>query len=115
MPVSEATPIVPGDSSAPDWSARSEGIGVAVWTSFVVACIETMITFAFLDPLTLSADGVSASLVALRPALYGCGFFFLWGFAFIACGLTAYMLESGPHAPARPAAVVPPDERADPS
>lgn len=89
----------PGAQAAPGWSARSEGIGVALWTSFLVACIETMIVFAFLDPLTLSADGVAPSLASLRPMLYGCGFFFLWGFAFIASGLTAYMLESGPNAP----------------
>ena len=85
------------------WSPRSEGIGVALWTSFIVASLETMIVFAFLDPVTLGFEGLAPTLVALRPFLYACGFFFLWSFAFIGAGLTAYMLESGPHAAARQA------------
>ena len=81
-------------SAAGEWSARSRGIGVALWTSFLVACVETMIVFAFLDPATLGFEGLAPSLAALRPLLYGCGFFFFWSFAFIGAGLTAYMLES---------------------
>jgi hypothetical protein len=80
------------------WSTRSQGIGVAVWTSFLVACIESMIVFAFLDPVTLGFEGLSPSLAALRPMLYGCGFFLFWSFAFIAAGLTAYMMETNPRA-----------------
>jgi hypothetical protein len=80
------------------WSPRSQGIGVALWTSFLVACIETMIVFAFLDPVTLGFEGLSPSLAALRPMLYGCGFFLFWSFAFIAAGLTAYMVETSPAA-----------------
>jgi hypothetical protein len=76
------------------WSPRSQGIGVALWTSFLVACFETMIVFAFVDPITLGFDGLSPSLAALRPMLYGCGFFMFWSFAFIAAGLTAYMMET---------------------
>ena len=76
------------------WSSRSQGIGVALWTSFLVACLETMIVFAFVDPITLGFDGLSPSLAALRPMLYGCGFFLFWSFAFIAAGLTAYMMET---------------------
>jgi hypothetical protein len=87
------------------WSARSEAIGVALWTSFIIACCETMIIFAFLDPATLGLETLAPSLMALRPMLYGLGFFFLWSFAFIAAGLTAYMLESGPGATARSARV----------
>jgi hypothetical protein len=91
------------ECSVPAWSARSEGIGVALWTSFLVACLETMIVFAFLDPISLGFEGLTPSLVALRPLLYGCGFFFSWAFTFLATGLTAYMLESGPHAGAHSA------------
>jgi hypothetical protein len=76
------------------WSPRSQGIGVALWTSFLVACLETMIVFAFVDPATFGFDGLSPSLAALRPMLYGCGFFLFWSFAFIAAGLTAYMMET---------------------
>ena len=80
------------------WSPRSQGIGVALWTSFLVACLETMIVFAFVDPMTLGFEGLSPSLAALRPMLYTCGFFLFWSFAFIAAGLTAYMMETNPRA-----------------
>ena len=92
------------ESSSADWSPRSRGIGVALWTSFLVACLETMIVFAFLDPATLGFEGLAPSLVALRPMLYGCGFFLFWCFAFIGAGLTAFMLESGPCSGTRPPA-----------
>lgn len=88
--------MLPSDPPAAAWSPRSQGIGIALWTSFLVACIETMIVFAFLDPVTLGFEGLSPSLAALRPMLYGCGFFLFWSFAFIAAGLTAYMLETRP-------------------
>lgn len=88
--------MLPSDPPAAAWSPRSQGIGVALWTSFLVACLETMIVFAFLDPVTLGFEGLSPSLAALRPMLYGCGFFLFWSFAFIAAGLTAYMLETSP-------------------
>jgi hypothetical protein len=82
--------------SAP-WSRRSAGVGVALWTSFIAACLETMVIFAFLDPANLGLDGLAPTLMALRPMLYGLGFFLLWSFTFIAAALTAYMLESMPH------------------
>jgi hypothetical protein len=100
--------MLPNDEAAAAWSPRSQGIGVALWTSFLAACIETMIVFAFLDPVTLGFEGLSPSLYALRPMLYACGFFLFWSFAFIAAGLTAYMVETSPRAgataPGAPAA-----------
>ncbi len=78
-----------------------------MWTSFIIACLETMVIFAFLDPANLGFDGLAPTLMALRPMLYGFGFFFLWSFAFIAAGLTAYMLESGRQPPAVPAGSAP--------
>jgi hypothetical protein len=86
--------MLPTETPAATWSPRSQGIGVALWMSFLVACIETMIVFAFLDPVTLGFEGLSPSLWALQPMLYGCGFFLFWSFAFIAAGVTAYMMET---------------------
>lgn len=80
------------------WSPLSQGISVALWTSFVMAGCETMVVFAFLDPATLGIDGLSPSLAALRPMIYGCGFFFFWSFSFIGAALTVYMMLSGPRA-----------------
>jgi hypothetical protein len=90
--------MLPSEAPAAVWSTRSQGIGVALWTSFLVASVETMIVFAFFDPATLGFEGLSPPLAALRPMLYGCGFFLFWSFAFIAAGVTAYMVETGPRA-----------------
>jgi len=84
-----------------NWSPFGEGLGVALWTSFIAACFETMVVFAFFDPVTLGFDGFAPPLLALRPILYAFGFFFFWFFAFIGTSLTAYLLESGPHSAAR--------------
>jgi hypothetical protein len=86
------------------WSRLSEGLGVALWTSFIAACLETAVVFACFDPMTLGLDDYFApSLMALRPMIYGLGFFVFWLFTFTGTALTAYMLASGPHA-APPAA-----------
>lgn len=98
---SDRSTDVSGGRKAPGWLMRNEGVGVALWTSFIVACSETMIIFAFLDPATLDIDELSPTLVALRPMLYGCGFLIFWAFAFISAALTAYMLQSGPNATTR--------------
>jgi hypothetical protein len=90
--------VLPSEPPVPAWSPRTQGISAALWTSFLVACFETMIVFAFLDPVTLGFEGLAPSLAALRPMFYGCGFFLFWSFAFIAAGLTAYMVETGPRA-----------------
>jgi hypothetical protein len=80
-------------------SRLSEGIGVALWASFLAACVETAVVFACFDPMTLGFDDYFApSLIALRPMIYGLGFFVFWLFTFIGTALTAYMLASGPDA-----------------
>ncbi len=77
----------------------SEGIGVALWTSFIAACLETAVVFACFDPLTLGlGDYFAPSLMALRPMIYALGFFVFWLFTFVGTALTAYMLSlSRPH------------------
>ena len=84
------------------WSRFNECLGVALWTSFIAAGCETALIFACFDPLTLGVTlgldiYVSPSLMALRPMIYALGFFVCWLFTFVASGLTAYMLSSGPH------------------
>ncbi len=81
------------------WPPLSEGIGVALWTSFIAACLETAVVFACFDPLTLGLDDYFApALLVLRPMIYACGFFVFWLFTFVGSALTAYMLSiSGAH------------------
>jgi hypothetical protein len=83
---------------ASGWSRFGESVGVALWTSFITACFETLIVFAFFDPVTLGLDGVAPSVLAMRPILYAFGFFFFWFFAFLGTALTAHLLASGPNA-----------------
>lgn len=85
-------------SLAAPWSRLREGLGVALWTSFIAACFETAAVFACFDPITFGFEEMVPSLAALRPIIYGVGFFVFWLFTFIGTGLTAYMLVSGPHA-----------------
>ncbi|MGO8829576.1 MAG: hypothetical protein ACLQT5_10035 [Steroidobacteraceae bacterium] len=76
------------------WPPLSEGIGVALWTSFIAACLETAVVFACFDPLTLGLDDYFApALLALRPMIYAFGFFVFWLFTFVGTALTAYMLS----------------------
>jgi hypothetical protein len=82
------------------WSRLREGLVVALWTSFIAACCETAVVFACFDPITFGFEELVPSLAALRPIIYGVGFFAFWLFTFIGTGLTAYMLASGPNAAA---------------
>ena len=86
-----------GRALARRWSPFGVGLGVALWSSFLAAGAETMIVFAFFDPVTLGFDGFAPALLAMRPVLYAFGFFFFWVFNFIGTSLTAYLLTSGPH------------------
>ena len=80
-----------------EWSALREGIAVSVWTSFLAASAETMVFFAYFDPMLLGLDELPPTWLALRPVAYAAGFFFFWAFTLSAAALTAYMLRSRPH------------------
>lgn len=77
------------------WSRRTEAVGVSLWTSFIAACFETALVFAYLDPLVLGFDDHGQSSLAFRSMVYALGFFMFWMFTFMASLLTAYMLRSG--------------------
>jgi hypothetical protein len=67
------------------WSRFTECVGVALWTSFLAASLETMAFFGLIDPWILGHGRMTA---------YGAGFFFFWLFTFTGAALTAYMLDS---------------------
>jgi hypothetical protein len=81
----------------PSWSRFSERVSIISWTSFLAACIETLVFFAYFDPKVLGGDAAAPSWLALRPAAYAAGFFFFWVSALIGSTLTAYMLDSSPN------------------
>ncbi len=86
---------------SPPWSRFHERVSVIAWTSFLAACVETLVFFAFFDPMVLGIDEATPTWMALRPAAYAAGFFFFWSFTFIGSTLTAYMLDSSPNATPR--------------
>jgi hypothetical protein len=88
-------------SQPQSWSRFNECVSVIAWTSFLAACVETLVFFAFFDPMVLGIDEATPTWMALRPAAYAAGFFFFWVFTFVGSTLTAYMLGSSPNAPAK--------------
>lgn len=91
------------DETSSSWSRFNERISVTLWTSFLAACLETVVFFAYFDPMVLGGDETTPTWLALRPAAYAAGFFFFWVFTFVGSVLTAYMLDSGPNAPPKSA------------
>lgn len=89
--------MMDGEAKPSSWSRVNERIGVTLWTSFLAACLETMVFFAYFDPAMLGGDRLAPWWLALRPAAYGAGFFFFWVFTFVGSGLTAYLLDSSPN------------------
>jgi hypothetical protein len=85
---------------AAPWSRAVERLGVALWTSFLAACLETAAFFAFIDPWVLGSAATIPPWFSYRPAAYGSGFFFFWLCTFIGSALTAYMLDTSRHASA---------------
>jgi hypothetical protein len=89
-------------TASPPWSHFHVCISVIAWTSFLAACIETLVFFAFFDPTVLGIDAAAPTWMALRSAAYAAGFFFFWMFTFVGSTLTAYMLDSSPETRKRP-------------
>ena len=90
------------DSETPSaWSRVSERIGVTLWASFLTACLETVVVFAYFDPATIGRDQADDTWLALRPVAYGAGFFFFWIINFLGSILTAFMLDSSPNSAPR--------------
>jgi hypothetical protein len=85
------------------WSRFDERVGVTLWTSFLAACLETLVFFAFFDPMVFGSVDAAPTWLTLRPAAYAAGFFFFWIFAFVGSSLTAYLLDSSPNAPPKTA------------
>ncbi|HTV98127.1 MAG TPA: hypothetical protein VME42_19200 [Steroidobacteraceae bacterium] len=77
------------------WSRLTEAVGVSLWASFIAACLESALVFAYLDPLVLGFDDRGGqSSIAFRSMIYALGFFMFWLFNLGASCLTAYMLCS---------------------
>lgn len=78
------------------WSRLRQDVGAVVWSSFLAACVATMIFFAALDPVLLADDLVPPWWLKNRMTGYSVGFFFFWFVAAIAAALTSALLHGGP-------------------
>lgn len=64
-------------------------LGIVIWTSFLIAAIESILFFAFFDPLDLTLLS-SFDFDIDQMQGYALGFLFFWLFTFIAsymCGI----------------------------
>ena len=81
-----------------DWSRDTQKYAVLSWISFLIACVFTMMFFAFIDPLII-VDAIGSSLFDSRNAGYAIGFFFFWANGWVAGWLTLRLVRrkrSGP-------------------
>jgi hypothetical protein len=88
-------------ANSPSWSRFNERVSVTLWTSFLAACLETVVFFACFDPNLLGNIGATPAWLAGRWTAYATGFFFFWAFTFVGSILTAIMLDSSPNASAK--------------
>jgi hypothetical protein len=61
-------------------------LGVIVWSAFLAAALATMVCFALLDPLAVSA-GETPGWWSDRLHVYAVGFFFFWLIGLVAAAL----------------------------
>jgi hypothetical protein len=75
-------------------SRLRQDAGVLLWSSFLAACIATMLFFAYFDPLLMGEDHSPPSWLADRMTAYALGFFFFWFVCAIASFLTAWLIDT---------------------
>lgn len=82
------------------WPPQLQAAGAVGWSSFLAACLGTLLAFAALDP-QLIIDGLeggdpgSAPWWLTRTGIYTLGFFLFWLVALVA-GLLTNILLRGP-------------------
>jgi hypothetical protein len=86
----------------PTWSRLRQDVGAVVWSSFLAACLATMLFFAAFDPLLLASDDAPPWWLESRMTGYSVGFFFFWFVCAVAGFLTSALLHStAPSGPGR--------------
>ena len=77
------------------WNRQKRDIGIALWISFLAACVGTFVIFAVMDPEALNDAWVLPWEMGRRLA-YSLGFAFLFCVSLLASGLTIFMIRTGP-------------------
>jgi hypothetical protein len=89
-------PTEQDDESAPElpaWSLARQGVGIALWASFLAAAVASVVCFAFIDPAEINALP-SLDTPLARMTGYALGFFLFWVSAAGASLLTLYFLRT---------------------
>lgn len=82
------------EESEVHWSRLREDVGVVIWSSFLVACLATMLFFAFVDPGDFADLLHHPWWLPNDMTTYALGFFGFWALAACSAALTAYMLDT---------------------
>ena len=75
---------------------RRRGLDVArvLWSSFLAACVASILFFAAVDPELLRGAGPRVFENLDREAGYGLGFFFFWATGALASTLSVYLIRT---------------------
>lgn len=76
------------------WSRLRQDAAALLWSSFLAACLATMIFFAFFDPLQLGDDLDPPHWLTDRMTGYAVGFFFFWFVCAVSAFLTAWLVDT---------------------
>ncbi|MBS0578223.1 MAG: hypothetical protein JSR36_03055 [Proteobacteria bacterium] len=77
-------------------------VGIVLWTSFLAACLASLLFFAAVDPLLLRDAGPAAFRHIDREEGYALGFVFFWVIGSSASALTLLLLRMPPPGAERP-------------
>jgi hypothetical protein len=86
-------PPVDSDTSR-DLGLGGRALGVIAWSAFLAAALATMLCFAFMDPLAISAGETPAWWTG-RLRVYAIGFFFFWLIGLVAAALCWQLARPG--------------------
>jgi hypothetical protein len=84
------------DSGSRPWSRRKQVVGAIIWSSFLAACLASLLFFAFVDPVTIIDETPLRGSQPSSLMAYAIGFYFFWMVCAVAAALAAYLLETLP-------------------
>jgi hypothetical protein len=85
--------------AARNWPPQLQAAAAVGWSSFLAACLGTLLTFAALDPQIIiegmeGGEPGSAPWWLTRTGIYTLGFFLFWLIAAVGGLLTAYLQQA---------------------
>jgi len=75
------------------WSRKAQYLAAGLWSSFLAACLATMLFFAFVDPQFIG-DAMTPAVELSRMTGYGIGFFFFWFITGVSSVMSIYLVTT---------------------